>query len=234
MSEKQKKRSLGISIRNRIMSGILLLLPFTVTILIIRWLFDLVFKLISPLVVKLLGFVGQIPQIGAIPGTAISAIVTVLTIFLLLFLLYVVGSVARWVLVRRFVDAGEAMLLKIPLVRTIYSATQQVVKAVSLPGKGSFKSVVLVEFPRPGFKALGFVTGSVTDTQGAKYIKAFIPTAPNPTTGFFEIIPAEQVIETILTVEDAFSMIISGGLVSPPNFQIPLPSSTRRTEHAEK
>jgi uncharacterized membrane protein len=231
MSGKQKKRGFGVSIRNRIVSGILLLLPFAVTILVIRWLFDLVFKLINPVVVKVLGFVGQIPQIGAIPSTEISAIVTILTIFLILFFLYLVGSVARWVLVRRFVEAGEAILLKIPLVRTIYSATQQVVKAVSLPGKGSFKSVVLVEFPRPGYKAVGFLTGTLTDVQGRKFYKVFIPTTPNPTTGFFEIIPAEDVIETTLSVEDAFSMIISGGLVSPPNFQIPL--SPRSAEHVQ-
>jgi uncharacterized membrane protein len=226
MTEKQKKKSIGISIRNRIVSGIFLLLPFAVTILIIRWLFDLVFTLLNPLVVKFLGYISRIPHVGVIPETARAAIVTILTIFLLLFLLYLVGSIARWVIVRRFVEAGETILLKIPLVRTIYSATQQVVKAVSLPGKGSFKSVVMVEFPRPGFRALGFLTGTMTDVQGQKYIKVFIPTTPNPTTGFFEIVPAEEVIETTLTVEEAFSMIISGGLVSPSNYQIPLPTGS--------
>jgi uncharacterized membrane protein len=232
MSVKPKKRSLGTSIRNRIVSGIFLLLPFAVTYLIVRWLFLFFFKYLKPLVVRVLEEAGRIPWIGAANPVVISVVVTILTILMLLFVLYLVGSVARWVIVRRFVEAGESMLLKIPLVRTIYSATQQVVKAVSLPGKDSFKSVALVEFPRPGFKAIGFITGYVTDTQGAKYAKMFIPTTPNPTTGFFEIVPIQEVIDTNLTVENAFTMIISGGLVSPEGFQIQSPS--RSANHAQK
>jgi uncharacterized membrane protein len=208
------------TVRNRILSGIFLLLPLAVTVVVIRWLFNIVFKWINPVVVKLAEYIEHIPHIGALPGTAISGIVTALTIFLLLFLLYLVGSVARWVIVRRFVDAGETMLLKIPLVRTVYSATQQVVKAVSLPGKESFKSVVLVEFPRTGFRAIGFITGYITDTQGMEYAKVFIPTTPNFTSGFFEIIPFHEVIETNLSMESAFTMLLSGGLVSPEDFQM--------------
>jgi uncharacterized membrane protein len=231
MSKHKRRGRFSTSVRNRILSGVLLLLPFAVTFLVIRWLFNFVFKLINPTVVKLVERVQEIPHIGILPGTAISAIVTVLTIFLLLFLLYLVGSVARWVIVRRFVEAGEMMLLKIPLVRTIYSATQQVVKAVSLPGKDSFKSVAMVEFPRPGFRSIGFITGYINDVHGKKYCRVFIPTAPNPTTGFFQLIPSEQVIETSLTVEDAFSMIISGGLVIPNGFQIPI--AQRSNSHVE-
>lgn len=231
MSEKHKKRSIGISIRNRIVSGILLLLPFAVTYLIVRWLFLFLFKYLKPVVVRILEEVGQIPWIGAANPLVVSIVVTVLTVLMLIFFLYLVGSVARWVLVRRFVDAGESILLKIPLVRTIYSATQQVVKAVSLPGKESFKSVAVVEFPRPGFKAIGFITGYVTDTAGDKYVKMFIPTAPNPTTGFFEMVPIQEVVETNLTVENAFTMIISGGLVTPEGFQ--MRSSSRSTNHVQ-
>ncbi len=232
MSIKHKKRSIGISIRNRIVSGILLLLPFAVTYLIVRWLFLFLFKYLKPVVVRVLEEAGRIEWIGAANPLVVSVVVTTLTILMLLFVLYLVGSVARWVIVRRFVEAGESMLLKIPLVRTIYSATQQVVKAVSLPGKESFKSVVLVEFPRPGFKAIGFITGYLTDSQGRKYAKMFIPTAPNPTTGFFEMVPILEVVETNLTVENAFTMIISGGLVSPDGFQIQ--SSSGSANHAEK
>jgi len=212
------------TVRNRILSGILLLLPLAVTVVVIRWLFNLVFKWIDPVVVKLVAYLEQFPQIGVLPGSTISAIGTLLTLFLLLVLLYLVGSVARWVLVRRFVEAGETLLLKIPLVRTIYSATQQVVKALSLPGKGSFKSVVLVEFPRRGFRAVGFVIGYITDTQGTTYVKVLIPKTPDVTTGFLEIIPIDEVIETHLSVEDAFTMILSAGLISPDNFQMESPS----------
>jgi uncharacterized membrane protein len=201
------------------MSGVLLLLPFAITILVVRWLFMIVFHLIRPLVVAVLEEVGRIPQIGAIPPLVTSFLVTILSIILLAFVLYLVGSVGRWILIRRIVDTSEAVIMKIPMVRTIYSAIQQVVQVVSVPKGNAFKRVVLVEFPRRGFKALGFLTGEVADSNGKPFYTVFIPTSPNPTNGFFEIIPKEDVIEIDMTIEDALSMILSGGLVSPTGFQ---------------
>jgi uncharacterized membrane protein len=201
------------------MSGILLLLPFTITILVVRWLFLIVFHLIRPLVIAVLEEVGRIPQIGAIPPLITSFLVTILSIVLLAFVLYLVGSIGRWILIRRIVDISEAVIMKIPMVRTIYSAIQQVVQVVSVPKGNAFKRVVLVEFPRRGFKALGFLTGEVADSNGKPFYTVFIPTSPNPTNGFFEIIPKEDVMEIDMTIEDALSMILSGGLVSPTGFQ---------------
>jgi uncharacterized membrane protein len=195
------------------MSGILLLLPFTITILVVRWLFLIVFHLIRPLVIAVLEEVGRIPQIGAIPPLITSFLVTILSIVLLAFVLYLVGSIGRWILI------SEAVIMKIPMVRTIYSAIQQVVQVVSVPKGNAFKRVVLVEFPRRGFKALGFLTGEVADSNGKPFYTVFIPTSPNPTNGFFEIIPKEDVMEIDMTIEDALSMILSGGLVSPTGFQ---------------
>jgi uncharacterized membrane protein len=100
----------------------------------------------------------------------------------------------------------------------VYSATKQVTQAFSVPDRAAFKSVVLLEFPRPGFMAPGFLTGHIQDRDGRKYCKEFIPTSPNPTTGFFEIVRAEAVRATSMSVEEAFKMIISGGLVSADIF----------------
>jgi uncharacterized membrane protein len=86
---------------------------------------------------------------------------------------------------------------------------------MSLPNRAAFKSVVIVEFPRPGFKAIGFLTGRIQGLEGETLYKVFIPTTPNPTTGYFEIIPPEEVTETNMTTEEAFKMIISGGMVAP-------------------
>jgi uncharacterized membrane protein len=201
------------------MSGILLLLPFAITILVVRWLFMIVFHVIRPLVVAVLEEVGRIPQIGDIPPLITSFLVTILSLVLLAFVLYLVGSLGRWILVRRIVKAGEVVLLKIPLIRTIYSAIQQGIQVLSLPEGDSFKRVVLIEFPRRGFKALGFLTGEVADSNGKPFYTVFVPTSPNPTNGFFEIIPKEEVMEIDMTIEDALSMILSGGLVSPTGFQ---------------
>jgi uncharacterized membrane protein len=82
-----------------------------------------------------------------------------------------------------------------------------------------FKSVVLVEFPRAGMKAIGFLTGYISDPDGKKYCKVCIPTSPNPTTGFFEIVPVEEVVLTDISVEDGFKMLISAGVVAPESFK---------------
>jgi uncharacterized membrane protein len=153
----------------------------------------------------------------SLPSTYVDIGVSVVSILILLFLLYLVGTVGQLFIGRQLIAIGERVLLRIPLVRTIYSATKQVMQAVSLPDRAAFKSVVLLEFPRPGFMALGFLTGHVQDAQGRRYCKVFIPTAPNPTTGFFEMVPAEEVKETTMTIEEGFKMIISGGIVSPDN-----------------
>lgn len=180
----------------------------------------IVFGLIRPLVVAVLEEAGRIPHLGAIPPLVTSFLVTILSIVFLAFVLYLVGTVGRWILIRRIVETGEAVLLKIPLVRTIYSAIQQGVHVLSLPEGNTFKRVVMVEFPRRGFKALGFLTGQIADTTGKPFCTVFIPTSPNPTNGFFEIIPKEEVLELDMTIEDALSMILSGGLVSPTGLQI--------------
>ena len=96
---------------------------------------------------------------------------------------------------------------------TIYSATKQIIQSFS-QDKAAFKSVVIIEFPRPGFYSLAFLTGYIQDKEGRKYCKVFIPTTPNPTTGFLEIIPAEEVRVTKISIEEGFKIIISGGIVS--------------------
>jgi uncharacterized membrane protein len=138
----------------------------------------------------------------------------VITFFCLIAIIYVIGLVARFVAGRKLLSIGESLVLKIPLASTIYAATKQVTTAISMQDK-SFTSVVLVEFPRKGFYALGFLTGTIKDSAGNLYCKVFIPTTPNPTTGFFEMIPFDEVLQTELTVEEAFKAIISGGIVAP-------------------
>jgi uncharacterized membrane protein len=116
---------------------------------------------------------------------------------------------------KKIIAFSEMLMLRIPLARTIYTATKQVIKTLSIPDRKSFKSVVLVEFPRPGFKAIGFLTGQIKTSDGREFCKVFIPTTPHSTPGFFELVPSEEVAGTNLTIEEAFKIIISGGIVSP-------------------
>jgi len=203
------------NVRRRLLSGIFLLMPFGVTLLVMRWLFRWVAGFIRPIITFIISKLSQVPVIEAVPDIYITVSVATLSIVVLLVLLYLVGVIGQFVIGKRLIKVGETLLMRIPLVRTIYTATKQVAQAVSLPDSAALKSVVLVEFPRPGFKAVGFLTGYIEDSAGKKFCKVLIPTTPNPTTGFFEIIPIEDVVETTLTVEEAFKMIISGGIVAP-------------------
>ena len=202
-------------IRKRMISGLLLLIPFFVTVVVIRWLFYLFTGLLRPLIVVVLKGVLDPAVRESIPEVYVSVAATILSLVILVALVYTMGAIAQFVVGRRLIHVGEGLMVKIPLVGTVYSATKQVVQAMSLSDKAAFKSVVLVEFPRPGFKAVAFLTGRIQDTSGRTYCKVFIPTTPNPTTGFFEMVPPEEVTETSLTIEDAFKMIISGGLIGP-------------------
>jgi len=196
-------------------------MPFGVTLLVMRWLFQWLAGFLRPIITYIPSKLSNVPLIEAIPDIYISISVSVCSIVILLFLLYLVGAIGQFVVGKRLIRAGETILLKIPLVRVIYTATKQVAQAVSLPDRAALKAVVLVEFPRPGFKAIGFMTGYIEDSAGKKFCKVMIPTTPNPTTGFFELIPLEDVVETTLTAEEAFKLLISGGIVAPDFIKLP-------------
>jgi uncharacterized membrane protein len=205
----------SLNIRNRLISGIFVIVPFAVTIVIIRWLFLMLANIIRPIVAKVLDYLLQIHLIQQWPEDYVKFAVSMATILSLLLVLYLIGAIAKFVAGRRLLAIGENLVLKIPLASTIYSATKQVTTAISIQDNKSFTSVVLVEFPRKGVYAFGFLTGTIKDSAGNTYCKVFIPTTPNPTTGFFEMIPIDEVLQTEMTIEEAFKTIISGGIVSP-------------------
>lgn len=203
------------NVTTRLISGILLLMPFGITLLVMRWLFGWVAGLVRPIITHLLNLLSQNPVINSLPDSLTTSFVIVFTIIVLLAIVYFIGEIGQRVLGKKMLEVTEIVVQRIPLVRSIYSATKQVIQAISMPNKAALKSVVLVDFPRPGLKAVGFLTGYIQGPDGRKLCKIFIPTSPNPTTGFFEITTAEEITETTLTIEEAFKMIISGGIVSP-------------------
>lgn len=202
-------------VRNHLLAGVLLIMPFGVTLLVMRWLFGWMAGVLRPAFLKAASILLKNPEMQTDPEHYVSIVLSILSILTLLILVYFVGIFGHYVLGKKLIKLGELLLSKIPFVGTIYNATKQVMSAVSLPDKAAFKSVVLVDFPRHGTKALGFLTGYIQYSTGEKFCKIFIPTTPNPTTGFFEIIPVDEVLQTNLTIEDAFKMIISGGILSP-------------------
>jgi uncharacterized membrane protein len=202
-------------IKRSLLSGILVLAPFTITLLIIFWLFSQLRRLIRPLVVQLLSMVMDLPGAGDVPPIYLKILVIIATILILLVILYLLGMIGTRVMGKRLIGFIEDLIKRVPLAGSLYGASKQVVEAFGGTDKPAYKSVVLVEFPKAGCKALGFLTGFVVLNKKNRYAKVVIPTSPNPTTGFFELFPADQIEEVKITVEEAFKMILSVGLISP-------------------
>jgi uncharacterized membrane protein len=145
-----------------------------------------------------------------VPG--IGVLMTVVGIFL-------VGMVATNFLGRKLVAFGEWFLDWIPLLRTIYKSSKQFISTFFSKDSDGFSKVVLVEFPRKGSYAVAFVTsktkGEVQTKTGKDLINIFLPTTPNPTSGFYLAIPSADVISLDMTVEEAFKVIMSGGVITP-------------------
>lgn len=140
-----------------------------------------------------------------------------LAIFILF--IYGLGIFATHIIGRRLIAFGEKMIMWVPFLKTVYGVSKQVVTAFVDPNREAFKSVALVEFPQPGVKMIGFITGQIEDTQGQNCYKMFVPTSPNPTSGFFLIVRSEEIQHTTLSVEEGMKMIVSGGIVAPSTIQ---------------
>jgi len=173
------------------LSGLFLLLPFGIALFVTIWVFKWATKLLRPAVGGILAALIRSELVEPIPPLHVNVSIWIVTVTIFLLFLYLLGMIGQFVMGKKIIAFGEMLMLRIPLVRTIYTATKQVIKTLSIPESKSFKSVVMVEFPRPGFKAIGFLTGRIKTSDGREFCKVFIPTTPNPTTGFFELVPSE-------------------------------------------
>ena len=170
----------GIHIRNRLVSGLLVLIPLVITVFILRLLFNWLTAFARPLLR---------PWLGEVSETVLALIALVVTVAGL----YVVGVVTTHFIGRRLIQFGEGVLLRLPIVKTIYSASKQVVDAFSVGSKTTFEAVVVVEYPRRGTYTIGFVTGTIIDPNERKLYAVFVATTPNPTSGFLILFPEEDV-----------------------------------------
>jgi uncharacterized membrane protein len=123
---------------------------------------------------------------------------------------------------RKLVGLGERILLHIPIVRNVYAASKQFLDAFTVPGKSAFRQVVLVEFPRKGVQSIGFVAGAAApgwDGDGEPTVTVYVPTAPNPTSGYVLMVPQREIIPLAMTVEEGLKFVVSGGIIQPPAMQ---------------
>lgn len=198
-------------IRNRMLTGLLLILPVYVTFFVVKFLFGLVGGTLSPIIKKVFQFYGI-----ALPRTSIDEfVITFLGIILTFILLYFLGIFATNFIGKSIIQYFENLLTKTPIIKNIYSSVKQIIHSVGLPGKQAFKRVILVDFPKEGIKSLGFVTGATEYNKEKKLLSIFIPTTPNPTTGFLIFVNENDVTDTNLSVEEAFKTLFSGGVLAP-------------------
>lgn len=196
-------------IKRWIIAGLLVWIPLVTTVWVLQLLINFLDR--SMLLVpppwrpeNLLGF--QIPGLG---------------IVLSLVLILVTGFLAANFIGKRVVRAGESLLARIPLVRTVYSSVKRLTETVLDEDSNSFRKVLLVQWPRQGLWTLAFQTGNpvkaVEKETGMEMLTIFVPTTPNPTSGFIMFSPPEDVVELDMAVEDAVRMVISLGAVTPDN-----------------
>ncbi len=156
------------------------------------------------------------PPAAAIGESYLQWLVPVLAVLLTLFFLYFLGLLGASVFGSRLIRLIERLFERVPLVKSVYKSTKQVVISLGGAQQASFQRVVLVEFPRPGMKCIGFLTAVMKDSDtGRDMASIFIATTPNPTTGYMQIVPLEEVSETNWTVEEAVKLVMSGGVLSP-------------------
>ncbi len=185
------------SLRNKLIAGVLALMPIAITYYFIRLFISFFDSIISPLIDPAIGF--HIPGLGLVVS---------------LLLIYLLGVLVTNFIGKRLLDLFEKWINYIPVARTIYQTTKQVLNALSF-SKSGFEKVVYVEYPRRGTWTLAFVTGKSQNETGISYLSLFLPTTPNPTSGWVLFVPEEDVLPADLTIEQGLKAIISGGAVLP-------------------
>jgi uncharacterized membrane protein len=138
-----------------------------------------------------------------------------------LVLIFIAGFLATNLFGKMMIDGGDRLMRRVPLVRKIYNASKELSEVFLADKKTVFKRVVLVRFPHPGAHALGFVmsgsAGYFDRALGGETLSVFVPTTPNPTSGFLVLVPARETVPLDLSVEEALKMVISGGAFVPPS-----------------
>jgi uncharacterized membrane protein len=199
-----------ITFRNAFISGALMVAPLVVTIWAFRTIIDVVGGTFRPLYEsRLPESLQQIPFFWDLAAT--------LAVILLVTLL---GYLSNYVFGKYFLSIGERLIQRIPAVGTLYNSVKQIVTTFGTQNRNLFSKVVLVEFPRKGTWVIGFLTnkeqGEPQTLTGGESWTVFIPTTPNPTSGFLLVVPRQDIVELEMSVGDGMKMIISGGAVVPP------------------
>lgn len=190
-------------ISEKIIKGFLYLLPIWLTITIVVFFLSKIGSLTKPLLIHLFNYLDISP-----PNTILSTMAFLLS----LFIIYLIGLIGSLYIGKILLSYLDKLFMRIPFIKTLYFGTKQILDAFTLQKKHFLKEVVLVEYPRKGLYCIGFLTSRVEDTC---YV--FIPTTPNPTSGWLFVLNKEEVYTLNISTEDAIKIIVSGGIFQSVN-----------------
>lgn len=196
-------------IRKTFFAGLLVLAPMALTIYVLYLLFGLLDGILAKTIIQYVADKTQIPIFQRpIPGLGIVFLVS---------LIFIVGAIAKNYMGRKIFEISDYIVTKIPIMNRIYVAIRQISEAIFSEKREMFKKAVLFEYPRKGIYSIGFFTqdtkGPVQHVLADDVVSVFVPTTPNPTSGYLLFVPKEQVIELKMSVEDAMKLIISAGAI---------------------
>ncbi|PSB03322.1 DUF502 domain-containing protein [Merismopedia glauca] len=212
-------------LKNDLIAGLLVVIPLAttiwLTISIATWVVDFLTRIPK-----------QINPFDGLDPLLVNVLNLLVGLAVPLSCILIIGLMARNIAGRWLLEVGERLLQAIPLAGPVYKTLKQLLETLLKDSNGKFRRVVLVEYPRPGMWAIAFVTGTLENAKPArlteKMLSIFIPTTPNPATGWYAIVPEADVVDLAISIEDAFKVVISGGIVTP-NAAIALPTSLSHT-----
>ena len=205
-SDNTKKKPVRL-VRNKFLTGILTLLPIYITYLLLRF---------------IIGIAPNIPYLRTVPYLSNNEILVNIIEFIgALIVIFIIGIIVSNVVGKRLFSLFENIMEKVPLINTIYTSSRQIMQTLTMPGKGNFKQVVLIEYPRKGLWTLAFVTAYSKSKNKEQYVHVFLPTTPNPTSGFMLFIKEKDVRPSGFSVEEGLKTLISGGMIAPKENQLP-------------
>ncbi len=196
-----------VRLRRILLTGLVTLIPVALTVFILVWLFQVMDGIFAPVIDRIIGVY--------LPGVHIPGLGFVLTILVV----FILGWLSTNVFGSRIIAAFERLIGRIPVAKSVYSATKGVLESLSLDQREAFKRVVLVEYPLEDTYALAFVTGNArwpsVHPRTADALLLFLPTTPNPTSGYLLVLPRDRAIDLPITVEEGIRLVISGGILQP-------------------
>jgi uncharacterized membrane protein len=195
--------SITQNIRSKLFAGIASAFPLFLTYFLLKFLFNTLDEMSKPILNK---FGIEVPGLG---------------ILLTLVLIFSLGVIVTNFLGKKIFNIGENIVKRVPLVSTIYSTLKQITDTFTKGTSDAFQGAVYIQYPRVGLWTMAFISGESKTNDGVPYYHLFVPTTPNPTSGFFLMIPQEDAVPTGMSVEEGLKTIISGGMLAPEKNPLP-------------